>query len=218
MKKRIAWGLMSGGIGALLLFVMALVIKGTPPSPREWFVYLWPVGGLAMGVFGFVWSRRLYRIDPPEPPAAWTVQLTDLLLGTVFAGACGAIAAREGGDFQKLSALLSLIGLALYVQGSLAASLEGEFRLPQRIVFVVAHVVLTLGYVGVTTLGLCVLIVSVFPNRGPDFSEGARMIQEVLTKPTQDSLMLLFRACVYAFPVGFLVMAALRKWVIARAE
>jgi len=213
MKKRIAWAMMSAGFGALWLFGMALLVKGNAPGARDWFVYVWPSAGMAIGVSGLLWSRVLYRAEPPVPPAAWTVQLVDLIAGTVFAGFCGALAIGNADEARKLTPVFCLTGLALYVHGALAASLAGVFNSTQRLAYVVAHVVLTLGYLGGGTLALILTIIAFLTPGAPNFDEAVRWLNEVLWRDVDDPIQLLFRWCVAMFPVGLVLMGVVRRWV-----
>jgi len=155
-KKRIAWALMSGGIGAALLFGMVLGLEGKWLLPHERAAYAWPVIGMVAGVYGWRWLRALYRAEPPVPPAAWTVSLADLLCATIFAGLCSALM----GASERLAGLMPVAGIAgfaLYLNCALAASLRGVTR--WRVVFVVGHACVTLGLIGVGSLAiiLCLL-------------------------------------------------------------
>lgn len=205
-RKRWAWGLMSGGFGAALLFGLAVLVEGSAPSGREWVIYFWPVTGVVLGVVGLRGSRRLYREAPPIPPAAWTVSLTDLLMGAFFAGVCSSIVAASGDDFRRLVPVMGVIGLVLYIHGALAASLRGIFDSKRRPLFVIAHILLTLGLLGWMTLGLAFIIVTFLFRDPPNFDDGLRVVRDVLFDRDRGELLLMMRLCVYALPLGYVLM------------
>lgn len=212
MKKRVAWAMMTGGFGAALLFGMAVVVEGSFPNMREVWVYVWPGGGVLVGAVGWIWLRRLYRAEPPEPPAAWTVTLTDLILATVFAGVCSSVFMGMEERYARLVPAVGLLGFVFYLHSSLAASLRaviGGWRAP----FVIANTALTLGAMGWMTMGLLSLIV--LGREG--FGDLFRFWSGILFGWNEKGWIQIIRASVYAWPIGWILMA-LVKWRIGKTR
>jgi len=209
-KKRVAWALMCGGLGAAGAFLIVISQVGLPPSQELW-IYFWPIGGIALGAAGFFWLRRLFCYEAPEPPATWTVSLTDLILGTLFSGACGAVAMALDREAQRAVPAFVLVGIVLYLQSALAASLEGIFILRRRVAFVVAHILMTLGCMSWFTLALALFAVTFLSPGALDFKVAWQVLQITLIGPPTNDMARIFRGCVYVLPVGIVLVGVMRR-------
>lgn len=201
MKKRVAWWMMSAGFGAVLLFAMAMTLESRWPDASEWGMYLWPGVGMLLGVAGLIWLRKLFHQEPLEPPATWTVTLNDLLMATILAGVCSAIVI-EMDRYRRLTPLVGLLVMTLYVHGALAESLRGKFG-AWRMPYVVANMGLTLGAVGWVTMG----ILSVLVIAAGEYGGLPRYWRKVLFRWSGEGWIAVIRVCVYALPVGAVLMA-----------
>jgi hypothetical protein len=153
--KRVAFVSMTGGFGSAAFFGLVALSKGDLPSAREWAIYLWPLFGLAIGVGGLVWLWRLYRREPPIPPAAWIIRIDDLIAATFLAALCAAVLPlllNNRADFERAAPAVAAVAAALYIHGALVASLRALFKLPRRVLFILTHALWTYGLLCVSTL------------------------------------------------------------------
>lgn len=202
-KKRVAWLLMSGGAGATLLFGAMIWLYGRGLDRGEWLGYAWPLVGVVAAIFGCWWLRALYRVEPPVPPAAWTVSLADFIFATIFACGCGAVVMGLR-RYEALTPLAAISGFALYLGSALAASLHGVVKSYWRPVYVVSHACATLGTMGVVSLivMLCVMPVFLPLPRIP-----GKLIEILDFRRPDRAWYGILRMMIYALPVGLVALA-----------
>lgn len=175
-KKYVAWVILLVGAAIDYFFFGFCIIHELPPS---WEYYLWPVCATAVGVGAIIYLRSLYRIEPPAPPGAWRLTLTDLLAVTFFCGLVFSIFKAlivDEREFLVLGPLFSPLSTLFFLGGLLGASLNGIFNWRARFVYALLHGIRSFGWVVAGMLVL--LIVGSIVSGHP--SSAAGVVEDVL--------------------------------------
>lgn len=158
-KKTVAWTLAILGFGATYFFA---VICAMERPPNELVIYIWPAAGIALSLIAFLYLRRFYREDPPSPPKAFRLQLTDLIVVSLSFAAVMAIlkpAFRED-KFPVVGPILAFGVVSLLLGGMLAASLHALFAGAPRYYYALIHAVRTFGWMTAGALAACLIYIT----------------------------------------------------------